>query len=357
MSSSPRQNAFDVVRLLLAFMVVYSHGILLGGFGTEGFARFTKGQTIAGTVGVLGFFGISGFLVTQSAQRLAWREFLLARVLRIYPAFLAVLIGTAFLMAPLIAISTGEPWSARAAVEYVARNSLLRIGQWHVGVIPGSLPYSGSINGSLWSLYPEFLCYLLLMGCVAVRGWRKGRVEPFVIVLGLFALNAAVVVGGARLAPTMLQRIGPPYLLAFSVGGLIALYRTEVLQDAAMPVLWVALVLILLRSGGWNMFAPVLLPLALITCACAAAVRLPADISYGTYLWHFPIFHLLASLGLQRQGALLFVVSGLALTGVVAAASWVFIERPALRFKVSRLGATAAAYRWLGTTPESTSAM
>jgi peptidoglycan/LPS O-acetylase OafA/YrhL len=174
-------------------------------------------------------------------------------------------------------------------------------------------------------------------------------------VLGLFAANAAVAIAGARLAPTILQWIGPPYLLAFSVGGLIALYRTEVLQDAATPVLWIALVLILLRSGGWNIFAPVLLPLALITCACATAVRLPADISYGTYLWHFPVFHLLASFGFQRHGALVFIVSGLALTGVVAGASWVFVERPALRFKVRRVGAATVASHWSGTTSGSTS--
>jgi peptidoglycan/LPS O-acetylase OafA/YrhL len=232
---------------------------------------------------------------------------------------------------------------------------LLRIRQWHVGAIPSSLPYSGSINGSLWSLFPEFLCYLLLIVCVAVRGWRKGRFEPLVIVLGLFAVNAAAAIAGARPAPTILQWIGPPYLLAFSVGGLIALYRTEVLQDAATPVLWIVLVLILLRFGGWDIFAPVLLPLALIACACATAVRLPADISYGTYLWHFPIFHLLASLGLQRYGAFVFIVSGLALTGVVAGASWVCVERPALRFKVRRVGATTDAYRWPGTTSGSTS--
>jgi peptidoglycan/LPS O-acetylase OafA/YrhL len=136
MSSPPRQNAFDLVRLLLALMVVYSHGILLGGFGTEGFAQFTKGQTIAGTVGVLGFFGISGFLVAQSAQRLAWREFLLARVLRIYPAFLVVLVGTAFVVAPLIAMSTGEPWSASAAVEAAFSSSRRLASQTPARAIP-----------------------------------------------------------------------------------------------------------------------------------------------------------------------------------------------------------------------------
>jgi len=90
MSPSKHQNAFDLFRLILASAVVYTHSFLLGGFGTEGFLDFNKGQTIAGRVAVLGFFGLSGYLVTASfIKRNSPASYLWSRIKRIFPAFCA----------------------------------------------------------------------------------------------------------------------------------------------------------------------------------------------------------------------------------------------------------------------------
>ena len=56
------------------------------------------------------------------------------------------------------------------------------------------------------------------------------------------------------------------------------------------------------------------------------------DVSYGTYLWGFPVSQTLAYMGLVAYPALFFG-SAIAVSIAIAAISWVAIERPALRLK------------------------
>ena len=56
--------------------------------------------------------------------------------------------------------------------------------------------------------------------------------------------------------------------------------------------------------------------------------------SYGAYLWHWPIFRAFSTIAYHskvQEAAL--IVSEFALTLVVVAASWRFVEKPALRLK------------------------
>lgn len=58
-------NSLNFLRLALALLVVVSHSITLGGFGSE----VILGNQSVGDVAVDGFFGISGFLICASALR------------------------------------------------------------------------------------------------------------------------------------------------------------------------------------------------------------------------------------------------------------------------------------------------
>jgi peptidoglycan/LPS O-acetylase OafA/YrhL len=54
--------------------------------------------------------------------------------------------------------------------------------------------------------------------------------------------------------------------------------------------------------------------------------------SYGLYLWGYPVQQLIVSLAAVKRPIVLFVIA-LPLTAVCAAASWKFVESPALRWK------------------------
>lgn len=86
-----RSNNFDAIRLAMALLVVWSHSfaIHLGNESQEWIYRFTDGTVTAGTVGVMVFFMISGFLITQSYERSSsLRSYALKRIRRIYPGYM-----------------------------------------------------------------------------------------------------------------------------------------------------------------------------------------------------------------------------------------------------------------------------
>jgi peptidoglycan/LPS O-acetylase OafA/YrhL len=75
------------------------------------------------------------------------------------------------------------------------------------------------------------------------------------------------------------------------------------------------------------------------------AARLPfreferrGDLSYGMYLYGFPVQQLLVTAGAAPLGPLPLALLSVAATAPFAAASWVLVERPMLQFKNARLG-------------------
>src|SRR5690242_14199417 len=84
----PKNNSIGFLRFFLASLVIVYHSYVLGGYGEEWLLRHTGGQTNSGGVAVLGFFALSGFLVTASFVRgKSVFRFLWHRILRIMPGF------------------------------------------------------------------------------------------------------------------------------------------------------------------------------------------------------------------------------------------------------------------------------
>lgn len=319
--------------------VVYSHAHLNGGFGTEGFFALVRGQTGAGTLAVLGFFGISGFLVTKSfVNRERWLPFVRARALRIMPGFWFATLIIAFVLAPLCAAlnAHSHDWSFSSAWSFVTHNALLRVGQWSIGDCLAGLPYPESLNGAQWSLFPEVCCYalVLLLGLAGVL--RARRANLLVFTVSLVALHIVLVAGEPRpdLAPTLLSLTHlSPFVAGFFVGSTAYCYRAEFSFGRRPALFWGAFALILLKFGGWSILGPVVLPLAIVHAAHAFTLKLPVDLSYGIYILHFPILQVLAAADVQHRGFPAYFVASLLFTTLLATLSWYAVEKPALRLK------------------------
>ncbi len=92
-----RDNSLNLVRLVLAALVLVSHAYAITARGPE---PEWEGQTL-GTWAVYGFFALSGFLITGSRMGSPFGTFLLRRIARIYPGYLTVLVVTIGLFAPI----------------------------------------------------------------------------------------------------------------------------------------------------------------------------------------------------------------------------------------------------------------
>src|SRR5262249_40258257 len=155
---------FNLLRILAALAVLVSHAypIALGPGTPEPLAR-VLGINL-GEVAVLMFFAISGYFIFQSFyNKRSIFEFVFARILRIYPALLAALVLSVFVLGPLFTnLTLVAYFSDPQTLLYIPRN--LRLWPMQYG-LPGVFEDHGypAVNGSLWTLAFEVACYALVV--------------------------------------------------------------------------------------------------------------------------------------------------------------------------------------------------
>lgn len=339
-----RTNALNLIRLALALLVLVAHGYYLSGRGD---GPSIRGENLGGWA-VFGFFTISGYLITASRFANPLGRFLVLRVARIYPAFLVCLVVTAGVFAPLAWWAEGRPWAPflttpTTPVGYVLRNLGLRITAYDVAGTPASVPYPGAWNGSLWTLFYEFLCYLLVAALVClplVRRHRWTMGVAFALSVAVWATAPAWQVAHPDLA--LFARLAPPFLGGALVQ--VCVHRLPLRTPVALVAAPLALALVAgIDHWGAQAASPLIayVLLWLSTVLPSPALLRRHDISYGVYIYAFPVQQLLAYAGLPARGLLAYDLGATAVTALLATASWRLVERPALR----------AARRWLPPTP------
>jgi peptidoglycan/LPS O-acetylase OafA/YrhL len=334
----PRDNSLNLIRLVLACTVLFAHSYTLSG---NGLGPLINDEHL-GTWAVYMFFCLSGFLITGSRLRTRFGPYLMNRIARLYPAFLVSLVLVAFAFAPLVFwhergeldnfLTTPPP-----PLQHVYTNLGLRMNEYGVAGTLAEVPYPGAWNGSLWSLYYEFLCYLIVGGLLTIGVLRR---HPIVLVPAF----AFTVWCGAN-AEKVLPYFGPTNgdiwfllpVLPFFFGG-AALYAV---RDHVPLTWWVALPSLvafaaLVRwQGDWGPHAGAPL-LTLFLLWLGRVVPSPHwvhhnDISYGCYIYAFPSQQLVASFGGADHGTYVLVLLAAPLMLCLATLSWFVIERPAMR--------------------------
>lgn len=327
------RDNFLVLRLGAALLVLlgHSYALLAPGLAEADPARRLFDQIYTHFIGVMAFFVISGYLITLSWQRNPQLgRFLIARALRILPALAACVVLTAFVLGPL---TTTLPWTSYFASSqpyaYVAGNLGLVKLHWHLPGVFVTNPVTDFVNGSLWTLPVEAAMYLGIatLGLCALLRRRWLANLALVAFIGIYLVWPLIATGDLGL-----DRM----LVAFFAFGALACVNREQLPISLPILLLVVLACWLARDSGIYRY---LLALAIGygTLWFAYAPRLPAirglgDWSYGTYLWGFPIQQVLISFGVLHDPLALFACA-LAPTLLLAALSWHWVERPALRWK------------------------
>ena len=371
-AAKSRTNNFDVLRLLGALLVLVSHSYALSGKPEP-----TVAGVSFGALGVFIFFGISGFLVTKSwVHQPRLGAFFAKRALRILPALFVVAVLTAYVIGPLVTTGSLQSYFGSPLTHaYALRNATLRTDYLLPGVFAHN-PYPNAVNGSLWTLPTEARAYagvaiigLLVAFMLGSRPlFRRPKVSRrFVfigsaIVLAIGLVAAILKASGHDPAGYGVSLPGPRqvtggfsqwYLfLEFAVGGALYLGRSRVTLRwdafAAVIVVWVAAShATMLPHTFRSEFVPALvIPYATLVLAFRGSPRwrkLTAwgDISYGVYLWAFPVQQVIALKLASSVTPLAVIALSLPITCLLAAASWFAVERRALLLKPGRRPAQA----------------
>lgn len=331
----PRRNALNAWRLALASGVILFHCYQLTGRDVP----FAPARQLLGQVWVDGFFAISGFLITSSWLRNPRvRDYLVARGLRILPGFYTCLVVTAFVAAPIGVAIQGGPAAklllSTAPIEYILKNSAVVTLQFDIGGTPRGVPWPDVWNRSLWTLGWELFCYIAVAVLGVVGLLSRRWFLPAAMALAWLALLVTTVAG-----PPSNTHDGARLAVMFLAGALVHQGRNVIPARWSLVAVSVVIVLVASLLPDYRLIAAV--PLAYAIIASGALIhnkclRLRTDLSYGVYIYAFPIQQLLVICGLGSVNPIAFWVIATTASLPIAALSWTLVEKPAMSLK-SRL--------------------
>lgn len=329
-----RSNALNAWRLVLASGVILQHSWPL-----TGRKIYPPIEQLLTQVWVDGFFAISGFLITASwVRNPRLREYFVARILRIFPGLWVCLAVVAFVIAPItVAIQGGSPAKlllSPSPALYVLNNAVLNIYYESIDGTPRSVPYPGVWDGVLWTLIFELFCYV----AVAIAGviGLYNRRWPAPAVFAFFLVATALVSYPIGTLPTFPQMI-VRFAIVFAAGALLHEFRDKIPARWSLVAVGAVIVVVAgLVVPNYRIIAAI--PLAYAVVVSGALIhqqrlRLRTDLSYGVYIYAWPVQQLLVICGLGFLHPLAFAVVAAAATLPLAALSWFLVEKRALALK------------------------
>jgi peptidoglycan/LPS O-acetylase OafA/YrhL len=332
-------NNLDIFRLLAACLVIYGHAYALSpepGY-SDIIARTTQFD-YSGSLAVKIFFFLSGLVVTNSLlEKVNPIQFVISRFFRVWPALCITVITSALLFGPLLTtLPLSEYFNNKEIFKYIYKNIFLHPTYELPGVFIDN-PYKSIVNGSLWIIPYEIAAYLILIS-LFVLGLFKSRILPifmFIIILIDPLLKN-------KLLFTWLPHNYEISLLApcFAFGSLLAFYKEKVIIDIYVVIgTWV--LFLIFKSQTYHFYflylAIFISLLYFATLDFVIKLKPSFDISYGIYLWGFPVQQLIASLYL-KHGVIFNQITALLISIMLGLLSWHLIEKKCINFgaKLSR---------------------
>ena len=297
-------NNFDFLRLLGAFLVIFSHSYPIA-TGNANAEPLLGGLTL-GSLGLMIFFVISGYLIPSSwLRKPEFSGFFKNRILRIVPGLFGVALVTIFIIGPLVTIIP--------VVDYF-RDPLT---YWYFHIVTiyyvwGSLPgvfvnnvYPDVVNGSLWILGLLFTMYIVV-SILGFMGFLKKKGITLIITILLAASYFMYNLSYFTFSKPFFDLIYYKNLvwllsldltfgtILFMIAVLFYLYRDLIKYDARICIFLSILWVLSFKTVLFSLVSFIAIPYVILFIAFA---RIPylnktgkyGDFSYGLYIYAFPI--------------------------------------------------------------------
>ena len=327
----PKSNNLNLLRLFFAVQVLVVHAGDHLGQDTPGI--------LSHLAGVPAFFFVSGFLIYSSYLNSPNRHYWENRALRLMPGLLLVTIGSTLL-----------------ALYVKGINDVLNYPtvymSWFIGQITLGQAYNpelfreigvGVLNGSLWTITVEILFYVTVPLIFRIeQHFRHAVVMLTAISFCVYSIGPLVWTTPIYRDKTLFSLLSlTPVVWGWMFGiGIIAVknFHLVVRYQRLLPLLLIPMIAMSYFGSGalsnsvgnsvgllyFIAYAGVIFWLAFGT----KNIGLKTDISYGVYIWHMPVINYLLVTPSTHS-----FLKAVILTCMMATASWIVIEKPALKLK------------------------
>lgn len=337
-----RNNNFDLIRFIAATLVIFSHSYwLTGNEANEPMGKFC-GIVNFGSLGLKVFFAISGYLITKSLYRQpSLNSFVWARLLRIFPALLFAGIFCSLVIGPICTTLPLAQYFANSDIYYFVLHMATLHGNFYVlkSVFASNL-ISISVDVPLWTLPAELFMYfcVLLWGVVLVllkKQFKDLLLLPLIIIV-------YIIWWGIPNSPEFGKYLSS-WGLVFFLGAMCYLFRHKII--VSIPLLLAMCVFFIVLFHFRFPFIDTVLNIVVIYGIMVFSYHPKlqvkgfhklGDLSYGLYIYAFPIQQLLALKFPALKPVEHFLLS-FPPTLAIAALSWYFVEKPMLGLKSIKL--------------------
>jgi len=333
-----KQNNFNFLRFYFAFIVVIGHLIEISYF-----KPFLKLSPYFSTyISVTGFFCISGFLISRSYLNTPnLKDYLKKRAARLLPAYVFIIFSCALFLSFLSKYSISEYFTNPLLYKYLAAN--LTFLNFIQPCLPGVFTNNAAscaVNGALWTLKIEVSFYLIIP--VLLYLTKKIRLKQLLFI-GIYLMSVLYRNFFEYLSNlpgieyySIIARQLPGFMSYFVCGIALNYYFEFFIQNKKTLVLFGLLIFILERILGIEFLTPLALSVIVFFVAFSFK-RLNnfakhGDISYGIYIFHYPIMKIASEFGyFEKYNPVVVSITIVLLVLFVGYASWHLIEKRFLK--------------------------
>jgi peptidoglycan/LPS O-acetylase OafA/YrhL len=326
------KNNFDSVRVGLALIVVFAHLSALTQL--DNFKIFEK--IFDSNFAVKGFFAISGFLVAKSfLSSNGLKDYAEKRLRRIYPAYFGAILLCLVIGGYASTLSLADYLISTTTFKYLISNlSFLNFIQPTLPSTFASNPIQ-AMNGSLWTIKVEVVLYFCIPPMIYL--FKKfGSIKVFALIFCLstiwvyFFLYIFKSNIGAEIS-----RQFPGQLAYFAFGTLLAVNQKVYQKLGLVSIIFLTLLFLTDNPYLKILIDPIAYSALVILIATSGfkIINLGryGDISYGIYLFHFPIIQLLIFIGVFELNIWIGMALAFLITILVSLGSWHLIEKRFLK--------------------------
>lgn len=288
-----KSNNLQALRFIAAVMVIISHSfsVGMGDSSKEWFIILTNGQLSMGNLAVAVFFCAGGYLIAKSmCKAKKFSTYFKARINRIFPLLIIVVGLSMFLLGPIMTNLNLKDYMSDVTLYKYALNGLLIPVHELPGVFSNNI-YGPTVNGSLWTLPVEFLCYI---GCFLLYKLQMLKKKSFlrsvpIVLIGCGGIYYLAEIFNIELLLAVIR----PGLL-FYIGIFYYVYRDDIVLEKKFAVLSTAAIVFFNYVGMLN-FALILFFPYVLLYVCFGMKQISekigwlGNLSYGIYLCGFPI--------------------------------------------------------------------